>query len=226
MTFRLLHTLQEEGWLVQESEAKYSMTLIPFHHLSKTVERMDIVRASHKPLANLWKQTGESCYLGIIEGTKTLFLEHLDAVGIVRITARPGGRFYMHCAAPGKVLLAYSEEPFVDQVIAENGLPAQTKHTLTSAKALKADLRQIKKRGYGLDFEEYADGLLCFAAPVFYHTGQIAGTIGLSVLTLHFSTETMIAQLGPSVLEAAKQSSVALGYTPPDKLFIYPLYIP
>ncbi len=212
MCFRLLHTLQKEGWIIQEEGCKYTMSLVPFHHLSKTVERMDLVRASRKPMQDLWKKTGESCYLARIDGMKTLFLEHLDSVRTVRITASAGGRFFMHCAAPGKVLLAFSGDDFVDRVISENGLPGQTSHTLTDPLKLKADLSEIRERGYGLDLEEYNDGLICFAAPVFDFRGELAGTIGLSVLTLHYSKEELLQDLGPLVVEAAAESSRALGF--------------
>lgn len=211
MTYRIIHTLQKEGWILQVDRTKYTMGLSPFHHLAKPISRMDIMQASREPLRQLWEKSGESCYLGIIDGTRTLFLEHLDAIGDVRITARPGGRFQMHCAAPGKVLLAFSEDAFVDTVVQENGLPAHTGKTLTSADALKTDLQSIRTRGYGLDIEEYAEGLLCFAAPIFNHRSRIAGTIGLSVLTLYYSKQKMIRELGPMVLEAAKKCSVALG---------------
>ncbi|MDC7242240.1 MAG: IclR family transcriptional regulator [Spirochaetales bacterium] len=212
MTFRLLHTLQKEGWIVQEENCKYTMSLVPYHHLAKTVERMDLVRASRKPLQTLWKKTGESCYLGRVDDTKTIFLEHLDSVRTVRITASAGGRFFMHCAAPGKVLLAFNGEEFVDRVITENGLPAQTSHTHRDPESLKADLIEIRKRGYAMDLEEYNDGLICLAAPVFDYKGELAGTIGLSVLTLHYSQKELEEDLGPLVLDAAQESSAALGY--------------
>jgi IclR family transcriptional regulator, KDG regulon repressor len=212
MTYRIIHTLQKEGWILQVDRTRYTMGLSPFHHLAKPISRMDIMQASREPLRQLWEKSGESCYLGIIDGTRTLFLEHLDAIGDVRITARPGSRFHMHCAAPGKVLLAFSNESFVDKVVSENGLPAHTRKTFTSVDALKDDLQSIRKRGYGLDIEEYAEGLICFAAPIFNHHSEIAGAIGLSVLTLYYSKQKMIRELGPLVLEAAARCAVALGY--------------
>jgi len=214
MVFRLLKTLEEEGWIVKTAEGpKYSMSLRPFHYISKTVRRMSLRTAADEPLRKLWDETHESCYLGIIDGTKTLFLEHLDAIGDVRLTVNPGGRFLMHCAAPGKVLLAFSPTEFVEKVVKVEGLPAQTKNSVKTLKVLQKELDVVREKGYAVDNEEYADGLYCFAAPVFNVKDELAGTIGLSVLSLYYSLERMIKELGPKVVLAANAASKSLGAT-------------
>lgn len=212
MVFRLLHTLKEEGWVVESESNKYEISLIPYHHFSKPVARMSLTRAAQNPLRELWEQTGESCYLGVIDGMRTQFIEHLDATGDVRIAAVPGGRFPMHCAAPGKVLLAYSDDEFVDAVISEEGLAAQTENTITESKKLKAELAGIRKCGFGTDLEEFGDGIICFAAPIFDFSGALVGTIGLSVLTLYYTPDELNEQLGAKVCAAARAISANLGF--------------
>ena len=214
MVFRLLKTLEEEGWIVRSSEGpKYSMSLRPFHFTSKTVRRMGVRTAADEPLRTLWEETHESCYLGVIDGTRTLFLEHLDATGDVRVMATPGGRFLMHCAAPGKVLLAFSPVEFVEKVAKVEGLPAQTKNSIKTLKVLQKELEAVRETGYAIDNEEYADGLYCFAAPVFNVKDELAATIGVSVLSLYYSLERTIKELGPRVISAANATSMSLGST-------------
>jgi len=213
MVFRLLKTLQEVEWIAASGdETRYVVTLRPYHYVCKPLKRMSLMKAAHLPLRWLWQETGESCYLGVIDGTKTLFLEHLDATADVRITATPGGRFLMHCAAPGKVLLAYSEPAFVDRVVEAHGLPSQAPNTVTKIGALRKELAKIRRDGYAVDNEEFAAGLICHAAPVFNHDRALVGTVGLSVLTLHHSLTRMKRDLGPKVLRAAEAISAALGY--------------
>jgi IclR family transcriptional regulator, KDG regulon repressor len=214
MVFRLLKTLEEAGWIVKTTEGpKYSMSLRPFHFMSKTVRRMSLRRAADEPMHRLWDDTHESCYLGIIDGTKTLFLEHLDATGDVRVMATPGGRFLMHCAAPGKVLLAFSPERFIEKVVKIEGLSAQTKNSIRTMKVLQKELMLIRERGYATDNEEYAEGLFCFAAPVFNVKDELAGTIGISVLSLYYSLARLVKELGPKVVFAANTASKSLGAT-------------
>lgn len=215
MVFRLLRTLSEEGWIVaSDGGVKYSIGLRPFHHFSKPVKRMTLVKSARDPMFRMWQTTGESCYLGIKDGTHTLFLEHMDAVGDVRIVGRPGGTYLMHCAAPGKVLLAFSDDTFLKQVVKTEGLPAQTKHTFTKVVPLKKELAKVRQQGFALDIEEYAEGVICFAAPIFNHEGETLATIGISVLKLFYTPEEMIEKLGPEVLSAAKEISSTLGAQP------------
>ncbi|MEI6646150.1 MAG: IclR family transcriptional regulator [bacterium] len=214
MVFRLLHTLEDVGWIVRSggTTPKYGMGLRPFHYTSKPIRRTNVRQAAELPLMALHQMTRQSCYLGIIDGTRTFMTEHLDALeGDIRLNAQPGGRHLMHCAAPGKVLLAYSPEAFLDRVIKAEGLPAQTDHTITSTAKLKKELATIRRNGYAMDREEFARGLICFAAPIFDVNNQLVGTVGISVLTLYYSLTQLEKELGPAVIEAANRISEALG---------------
>jgi DNA-binding IclR family transcriptional regulator len=216
MVFRLLYTLEEMGWIVRNGGAtpKYSIGLRPFHYTSKPVRRTNVRQAAEGPLRELHQTTRQSCYLGIIDGTRTFMAEHLDALeGDVRLNAQPGGRHLMHCAAPGKVLLAFSPESFVDKVIKVEGLFPQTDHTITAAPKLKKELARIRSQGYAVDREEFARGLICFAAPLFNVSNELAGTIGISVLTLYYSLTQLEKEIGPAVMMAADRTSEALGAT-------------
>lgn len=216
MVFRLLHTLEEMGWIVRIGTAtpKYAIGLRPFHYTSKPVRRTNVRQAAEGPLMELHQKTRQSCYLGIVDGTRTFMIEHFDALeGDIRLSAQPGGRHLMHCAAPGKVLLAYSPEAFIDRVIKMEGLPSQTEHTITVAAKLKKELAMIRSQGYAMDREEYARGLICFAAPLFDVNNELAGAVGVSVLTLYYSLAQLENDIGPSVMMAADRTSEALGAT-------------
>ena len=212
MVFRLLHTLEDTGWIIRREDAKYEVGLRAFHYASMPIGRMSLSRAADGPLQRLWEQCQQSLYLGVVDGDRTLFLRHLDAVGDVRITGRPGGRYRMHCAAPGKVLLAFGDSALSDRMIAE-GLPAQTAHTITDPVRLRQELAQIREVGWAVDAEEYSPGVICFAAPVFDVHDRLSGTVGVSVLTLHFSLDQLLNDLGPQVIAAANATSASLGAT-------------
>jgi IclR family transcriptional regulator, KDG regulon repressor len=216
MVFRLLKTLEDSEWVVKNLPGpKYSLGLRLFHHAIKPVRRMSLKQAASEPLEKLWEETGESCYLGIKDGTKSLFLDHYDSRQTVRITAQPGGRFLMHCSAPGKALLAYSKPKEVGEVIKVEGLPRQTKHTIHTASAFKAELEKIRRNGFALDIEEYSEGLLCYAVPILNHDSELVGTVGLSVLTIHYTLDQVIKDLGPKVNETGREISSRLGYVGP-----------
>jgi len=215
MVFRLLQTLLKGGWVVRnEDRQTYQMGLRPFHYVSKPVGRMNLLVAANGPVRALWQATGESTYLGILDGDKVLYLEHLNATGTVQIAGKVGGRYTLHCSAPGKVLLAHAGEDLLNQLV-QRGLERQTRHTICQPVRLRNHLKEVARQGYGVDVEEYAEGCICYAAPIRNYTGNVVAVVGLSVLTLYYTFERMCRELGPKVHEAARAISLALGYQDP-----------
>lgn len=212
MASRLLSTLQAEGWIqAQEPGPRYSLTLKPFAITSRSVERMPLLEMAREPLRELWESTGESVYLGVPNKSKVLYLEHLDATGPVKIAGRAGGEYPLHCTAPGKAILAYFDKASFKRVI-EAGLERMTPDTISEEEKLSAELALTRKRGFANDDEEYGRGIICVAAPVFDHRGQIAGAIGISTTTIAWDIESLCAKMGPKTVDTAREISAKLGF--------------
>ncbi len=210
MVFRLLHTLEEEGWVVQENGAKYRVSLQPFHHFSRPVGRTELRVTAADVLGELWRETGENCYLGILDDDSVLFVEHLDSVRDVRVVAQTGGRYLLHCSAPGKVLLAHAGGALFRR-LADKGLRRNTDRTICDSKRLREELGRIVRQGYALDIEEYARGVMCMAAPIVDFADNVVGTVGVSVLALYYGDDEMVSQLGPKLMQAAEKISLRMG---------------
>ena len=214
MTFRLLQTLVKAEWVTRVNGTRYQMGLRPFHHIRKPVQRMDLQVTAMKHLTEFWRQVGESVYLCVPDNNKALCLIHLDARGPVRISAQVGGYYDLHSTAPGKVLLAYGDETMQKSAF-QKTLTRHTDQTLCTRPKLLAELEDVRKHERALDREESARGLLCFAVPVRNYTGQVVGTIGISVLSLFYSEEELSRKLGPSIVAIGHAISRELGAPPP-----------
>jgi len=213
MVFRCLKTLVAKGWVTETGEGpKYTASLVPFHYASMPVERMDLVTAAQEPLRELWKQTGECVYLGVVHEDMLMFLIHRNGVRNVRLGGCVGEHYWPHVAAAGKVLLAYGEPAMRDRCI-KRQLKRFTAKTHTEAVQVLADLEKVRKQGYGLDDEEYMDGGLCYAAPIFDYTGRVVAAIGTTVLTIYYTRNEVVSVLGPQFQETARKISTALGYS-------------
>jgi len=209
MVFRILNTLEEQGW-VYCNEQKYGLTLVPFQIASKALSKMTLNNAAYPSLYKLWQKTGESTYLGVLKGRKVSYLQHFDGTGDVREAGRTGGENDAYCSAPGKVLLAYSEQEVIGEYLQET-LKPRTENTITDKKQFLNELENICLNGYGTDKEEFGNGITCVAAPVFDYTGKIVASVGCSAFTLNGDSKSVIERLKPAVLEAAKQITVCLG---------------
>lgn len=213
MVFRLLRTLQEQGWIVQEEGLKYRVSSRPFCCFSRPVQRIGLREAAAAPLRKLWEETGEACYLATLDDDRCLFVEHLDSTREVRAQGRVGGRYKLHYCAPGKVLLAHAGRKLIDRVLG-GPLEQNTAATISSKEELRQELALVVDRGYALDLEEYSRGMMCLAAPVFDADGQVAGALGITALTIHYTQAELVSVFGPKVLRAANEASENLGSPP------------
>jgi IclR family pca regulon transcriptional regulator len=74
------------------------------------------------------------------------------------------------------------------------------------------DRAKTLRQGFALDEEEYAKGLICFAAPIYDYSGHVVAALNVSVLLLYYSMEEFVEKIGSKVLETSQTISVALGY--------------
>lgn len=212
MVFRILQTLVRSEWVIQEGELpKYRLTLVPFYYASKPVQRSSILKAATEPMEKLWHQTGESTSLGIIDDNRMLFISHLNCVHDVAVIGKIGCKYYLHCSAAGKTLLAFSSKTFQDRILSEP-LEQLTINTLTSPVKLALELKNIKENGYAIDREEYANGVICFAAPIRDYSGNVVAALNTSVLSMNYTVPEFEQVIGLKILETCKMISKSLGY--------------
>ena len=137
----------------------------------------DLRSIARPHLAALQQQTGHVATLGVRNDDEGIYIDKIEPDDFrIRLHSDIGKAFPLHCTAMGKVLLAHASADDVRR-IAKRQLPSFTKHTITEAKVLRAELKQIRKDGYALDREEITRGLMCVAAPIFDADGQVSGAI-------------------------------------------------
>jgi IclR family acetate operon transcriptional repressor len=88
-----------------------------------------------------------------------------------------------------------------------------TRHTITSATAFLAELKQVNKNGYALDRGEESETFACVAAPVFDHRGQPVASIWISGPSDRV-TPGSLDKLGAKLKQFAEQLSHRLGHRP------------
>lgn len=210
MVLRLLGTLCDEGWVVQEHGPVYRLSLVPLGHFSKPISRMDVVTAAEEPIAELWEATGETTYMSVRDGDRSMGVIVRQTRRDIHVAGRIGARLRMHCCAPGKVLLAYGE-PQLFERLAQEGFARQTERTICDPAELAAHLEKVVRQGYATDNEEYLRGMVCMAGPVFDYTGRVVASIGITTLTIFHSHASMVDACAGPVLAACRKVSQALG---------------
>jgi len=78
------------------------------------------------------------------------------------------------------VLLAASDDAFVERYIAERPLTRFTAHTIITAAALRKDVKATRANGYAISDEDDVLGMAAVGAPIRDHDGNVTATLSLS----------------------------------------------
>jgi DNA-binding IclR family transcriptional regulator len=181
---RILKDLTELGYINFNPETKRYFGSLRLAAIGAEIISSFDLRDHVRPhLISLHKETGYTTHLGILDGTKGVFIDKIVSRDFnIKLFSEIGKRFPLHCTGLGKVLLAYSPDGLSEEVC-KSPLERITKNTITEPSALKKELMVIKKRGYSLDNQEITRGLMCVAAPIFGFNEELVGAISVAIPT-------------------------------------------
>lgn len=212
---RLMTTLKKAGMLKQDPlTKKYELSLRVLDLAQAVISRLDLVRIALPFMTELVAKYKESAFMVVLDGTNTVTVAQVTAPRVMA-SARysVGRRSLAHTVSGGKVLLAYSPESVVDQLI-KRGLRAYTPHTITSPWKLLAALEQIRQQGYAISDQEFEIGLFAVAAPIRDHEGKVIASICTSGPCERLASEHLPDFIA-GVCETARRISTALGWSGP-----------
>jgi DNA-binding IclR family transcriptional regulator len=166
-THRILNRLVRMGYLIFDQNTKRYRGSLRLSKLGAAViENTDLRDLIIPFLQRLHQATGHICNLGIISEGRGIYLHKIEPKSYsIRLYSEIGKDFPLHCTGMGKVLLAFME-PAQRKKILSGILASYTENTMTDAKALLRELREVKKCDYAIDREEITRGIMCVAAPV------------------------------------------------------------
>lgn len=165
---RMLAQLEHGGWLVREPDGRrYAMASRLLRLAEGALSNSTQQGVRHAVLRQLVNEVGESCNLTAMSGAEVVYLDRVESAFPLRMELRPGTRVPAHCSASGKLFLAWMPSRQRHAVLDGLALTRYTAHTFTERKALEAELETIRRDGHAVDAEEFVDGLVCVAVPVF-----------------------------------------------------------
>jgi len=110
----------------------------------------------------------------------------------VRIQLAPGSRLPLHCTASGKLFLALMPLHRRRALLAHLALEAHTPCTLTSRATLEEALDTVARNQLSTDDEEFIQGMVAIAVPVFDEVGQIQATLAIHAPRLRHSIDSLL----------------------------------
>jgi DNA-binding IclR family transcriptional regulator len=211
---RLMMVLEQHRLVEKSPETgAYHLGLRLFEFGSKAIAGLDPRRHARPYLDRLQTEIGETVFFCILDEGQVFYLEKVESQQSVRTACTVGSRAPAYCTAVGKAMLAELPEAQVNEIIRRSGLKPVTPNTITTASALKAELRTVRARGYAIDNEEKEPGLRCVSAAVRGYSGKLLAAISVSGPAFRMTKERLPA-IGQIVMRAAQDLSAEFGYQP------------
>jgi len=211
-TSRLLTALERNGLVRRDVAGRFSPGEVFLSYAWRGGAEADLIALAQPVLAQLGEQTGETINLGVPrDGGLVEQVAQVDSRYLIGGTNWVGLTVPLHCAALGKVLLAFGAAE-----LPKGRLERRTARTITSRTALTAELALVRERGYAVTIEELEPGLVAVAAPVFVGGAVLAdgpvlaqGTAAVGAI----SVSGPASRLNGSQLTAAAESCMAAAHS-------------
>jgi DNA-binding IclR family transcriptional regulator len=152
---------------------------------------------------SLLARTHKRSYVGVLRHGELRIGYERGLQGMPKLPGLdPHIRDNAHALALGKVALALAPPATVDRYVHSPGLRRFTAHTITDPDVLRAELDEIRARGWAVDREEFDEDFCCIAAAVRAPSGRPFAVIGISMTRRAFDDEH--ETLAQAVVEVAR----------------------
>ena len=177
---------------------------------------LDLRQAALPVLRRLARETDETALLTVPNGERdrSVCLERVESSQPLRLSVEPGRRLPLHAGASQKALLAFLGEEEIVRVM-EGSLERLCGATITDPEALRADLDEIRRRGWAISFEETNVGVWGVALPLVDEHGAAVAALGLAGPSARLSPEAVADHL-ERLRESAVEMAVPLGLEAPE----------
>ena len=181
--YRLLATLQDLA-LVEPGRRRgtYMLGLKLFRLGSTVVSRFDVRQAALPVMERIHDEIGETTFLCVPRGDEAVCIERIDGKQVNLLALSLGGSMLLHTGSAPRALLAFQPPATWDAYLDRVELEAFTSKSLTTRKAVIAELRATRERGYAMSDEDVTPGVASIGVPIFDHTGTVKASLSIGGL--------------------------------------------
>ena len=193
---RLFATLVDEGFLQREIDGR---SCAPARRLrrfaSGVLSSLRIRTARLAILRALSEEIGETVNLALPGRDAMVYVDRVETHWPLRIELPIGARVPFPCTASGKTYLASLPVHTRRTIIESVPLEARGPGTITDPSALEAELAATAERGYGIDREEFMEGMIALAVPIRDPEGRMVATVSFHAPTIRLSAADTLSHL-------------------------------
>jgi DNA-binding IclR family transcriptional regulator len=212
--YQLLRTLQANGYVHRLPGGRYGLGsrvgFLADHYQATTAPPPELIDILHELLAAV----EETVYVSIRRGRRVEVAAVLEGTRALRVgNLNVGYGEHPHIRASVKAFLAHSRSDTVNELLDDVTFEARTPKTITDRARLDAELHATRLRGYGVDDEEFTEGVSCIGTVILDGSGEPMGSYATSFPAGRLATDG--EAIAKHVMAAAEKASRALSYTGP-----------
>jgi IclR family transcriptional regulator, acetate operon repressor len=205
----LLRPLVADGYLNHDN-GRYRLGPTIFRLAANIVSVWNFSNLVRPYLEELARRSHESVYIGVLDRVAKVitYVDSIDSPHSVRYSVPVGAVRPLYCTAAGRVLLAFADEQFQDEYLRSTKLEARTERTISTRKALRAELDKVVKTRLSVSIGEMFPESAAVSAPIFGANGKI-----VAAMAVGGPSERLQARLSELKLIMADVATRASGIT-------------
>jgi DNA-binding IclR family transcriptional regulator len=177
----LVLTLERLGYMSQEIGTRsYSLGLKAYclgQGMIRTISMNEIALLQMQWVAS---KTHLTVHLAVADRDQAVYVQKVEASGLLRFDTYVGKRTNLHCTGVGKVLLAYAKPEELRRFLAKAAFARYTPNTITDVESLRVELQSVRERRYAVDAQEEELDVRCLAVPVFDPIRRVVAALGVT----------------------------------------------
>lgn len=201
--YRFMQTLTHQGMLAYDRNRQtyaLGVRLVRLAHAAWKQSSLAPIARAH--VDSLAMDVGETVHLAQLDHAQVLYVDKRNPANAIEMYSSAGKVGPAYCTGVGKAMLAHVPEAELGPILAQQSFHQFMPNTLVNADALRAELAEIRKRGYAFDREEHEPGIICVSAPIVTSEGSLLGALSVTSSTARKTLDDL-ERLAPRVRCAA-----------------------
>jgi IclR family acetate operon transcriptional repressor len=191
---RLLTTLEARSFVRQDPVTRAYLVGDALVALGRSVAvRAEVADVALPELQALVQRVGETAHVAVLRGTDAHFILCVESSQTLRTGSHVGSSFAAHATACGKAMLSALNDEELRKRYAEERLAPLRRKTVQTWSELRTALAEVRRRGYGTNFEENESGVNAIGVAIAGRDGRLYGAISVTGPSTRFRRERMAA---------------------------------
>ncbi|MFO7815538.1 MAG: IclR family transcriptional regulator [Halanaerobiales bacterium] len=203
----MLKTMKVEGFITQNRRTKnYNIGSEIFNGWIKDRDMHNYLMRLKPVIKEIVDKCKETTTMFVRENDKAICVLGEESEQIIKAYLMIGREIPLYCTAAGRSMLAYLPKDEVEKILQISGLKKYMKKTTVDEEELYEELREVKKKGYSIEKEEFEELINAVGIPVLNKEHRPIAAVSVVGPIMRFTDDKMKDCI-PFLLEKSKEMS-------------------